>query len=154
MSKTDELRQACMEAMDKFRPDPDGTTYCNFGVNYIAQHMGFVGFAKLMANEIVDKISHDWAFAPIEAEVAQRLALAGHLVIAGRKDEPHGHVAVVYPTEDRMPLSGKWGHRAPWIANVGKKNGVMGSNNAFGKEPAYYVLIKDPDTGVPEEGKA
>jgi hypothetical protein len=53
------------------------------------------------------------------------------------KDE---HVAVVYPGRPMM-YSGKWNIRVPCVANVGKKNEVMGANYAFGLyRPEYFAL--------------
>lgn len=80
-------------------------------------------------------------FASVSAEVAQKLANDGRLVIAGRMDEPHGHVAVVYPGGE-LVNSSKWHEQAPTCANVGKINGVMGANWCFALPPKYWTWIE------------
>lgn len=151
MKDVELLRRSIDEAIARFIPkkDASGTvveTYCNFGTNHVLKAFRFVEFSGLIANEIVTRMEKHPYFAKVEGDAAQKLALDGQVVVAGRKDNPHGHVALVYPKKDPMPGSGKWGKQVPWIGNVGKKNEVCGANYAFGQEPCYYALIRDvPD---------
>ena len=151
------IKTSCKEAMDKWPPKKEWvageyvitTTYCNTGVHHVCKALEYTGFAGLMANQILLKMKNSADWAPVvpkdknetEQDAAQRLANDGQLVIGALKGEEHGHVAVVWPTDDTMPLSKKWGIRAAWVGNVGKENGVMGANWAFGTKPQYFVLV-------------
>ncbi len=142
------LKTSIDEAMKRFIPKKDASgavveTYCNFGTNHVLKAFGFKDFVGLVANEIVNRLETHPYFGKVDAEAAQRLALDGQVVIAGRKAEGHGHVALVYPKKDPMPISGKWKKPVPWIGNVGKRNEVFGANFAFGEEPCYYALVRD-----------
>ena len=142
VSRVDTLARLCRAAVERFKPEEDGTTYCNIGVNHIATGMGYKGFAGLLANAMVAKMASDADFSPVPAEEAKRLADMGEMVVAGQKGSPHGHVAVVMPGRD-LVQSGKWGKKAPVVANVGKSNSIFGANFAFVTEPKYYVWIRE-----------
>lgn len=149
------LKESIDEAMKKFpaKLDENGKvveTYCNMGLQYVAKAMGYLGFHNLTANQISEKLPQDWAFAPVDGETAQRMANHGSLTVGAWANKAgHGHVACVYPTDNPMLVSGKWGSKkVPWIGNVGPKNEVMGANFAFGQEPKWYVYVHDPDAGV------
>lgn len=134
------LKVACDYAVKRWTPKED-TTFCNVAVNYIAGSVGYEGFKGLLANEIINAIKKSVDFTKVSAADAQKIANDGRLVIAGRMDEPHGHVCVVYPG-GVMVNSSKWHEEAPTVANVGKINGVMGSNWCFGMPPSYWTYIE------------
>ena len=54
----------------------------------------------------------------------------------------HGHVAAVYPSHQAMLYSVKWDKDVPVVASIGKRNGTMGANYAFKKEPRYFIFTK------------
>lgn len=115
-------------------------TFCNFAVQRIV--FGATGYSALYnrtANSIAlwMKESQDWAV--VYHEGVKNLALEGELVLAVLEGQPHGHCAVVYPDKFDQ-FSGKWQIYCPKVANVGKKNGVMGANYAFLEPPLYYRL--------------
>ncbi len=119
------LIDAICEAYDNqaFTPLPDGTTFCNQGVNYVAEAMGCKDFAGKNADEIVSFISasDNWSLVPIEK--AQELANQGSLLISGLDSkslgQSHGHVVVIRP--GKAVYSGKWG-LAPRVLNIGSEN--------------------------------
>lgn len=158
------LKAFCDEAIVKFPPLVDAQTekikytYCNFGVDYIAQRMRYHGFSDskgpMLADLICEILRMDWI--PIKGEYAFDLAKKGTLCIAAmssdeireigrlKKNEKlaqanHGHVAVVYPALD-MGYSGSWGKKVPMLANVGRTNGVLCASQCFPAEPKYYLL--------------
>ena len=72
-------------------------TYCNQVVQYVARRMGYDGFAGRMANGMIDFMSLGGEWVATDFEKAQIHANLGRLVVAGLKNEPHGHVVVVRP---------------------------------------------------------
>jgi hypothetical protein len=136
------IRDLCKEARDRFTPESDGTTYCNMGVNHVAMGLDYGKFAKKLANEMVQIMERNAEWAEISAECAKRLADDGRFVVAGRQDDPHGHVAVVLPNE-KLIRSNKWNGLCPTVSNVGKENWICGANYAFSRMPKYYVWIED-----------
>lgn len=94
----------------------------------------------MVANDITSHVKNSPDFAKVNAEAAQKLANDGRLVIACRKDEPHGHVAVCHPGE--LVYSNNFKAQAPQIANIGKTNGIFGANWGFATEPFYYAWIE------------
>ena len=155
------LRTHCEEAVERFQPaDLDGDpttieTQCNFALNWLAikmGHKGFPGGSKykpvLTANEIAKQLKTDPDFVKLERTdisdvgyIAKREADQGKLVIAARAADPHGHVAVVLPGGE-LVRSRKWGGElCPQLANVGRNNGLVGANWAFGSKPEYYLWL-------------
>ena len=57
--------------------------------------------------------------------------------LLGTPANPPAAVAVLFP--GAMVFSSKWQKECPVLANVGKRNGVMGANWAFETEPDYFV---------------
>lgn len=151
--KTEQLKAV----MDNIRNDPalapiktqyGLTTFCNLNAYRIAQALGFNIFHNydadrpMLANEMI-------YFMDIKPEVfskfsdhalAHNLVNKGYLIFAAQKGEIHGHIAPVYPY-NYMLISGKWRCQVPYISNVGERNGVIGVNWAFAKEPNYYIIL-------------
>ena len=109
--------------------DGEPETFCNRGLDEIAKAMGYSGFHRLSANNQITlmRCSPDWTEDSMERAVAH--ALRGGLSVACLNDEPHGHVAVVYPSE--MESSSTWGEDVAIVANVGKTNAIMRLSGAF-----------------------
>lgn len=138
--KARRVRELGIEAIKRFEPN-DGMTFCNLAVNFICREaIGYEEFSGLLANQMIDKMMTDADFSPVEAEVAKRLSDMGHIVIAGVKREPHGHVAVVCPGK-RLIYSGKWQKKVPSVINVGTRNAILGANYAFKDEPRFWVYL-------------
>jgi len=137
---SDLLRTACDEAVqdEKLAPQ-DGKTFCNLGVQVIAERIGYGEFLGMLANQIVDHLERSGDFEDVGPLLATKKANSGVLVIAALRGKPHGHVAVVYPSG--VTYSGKWKKECPVVANVGKRNGIMGANYAFDSEPSYHARM-------------
>jgi hypothetical protein len=141
------LKTASTEAIKDFQPKTNKEneiieTYCNVATDYICREVWkFKGFMNMMANQIFDRMKNAPDFAEVTPDTAQTLANDGRMVIAGFKNEPHGHCAVVVP--GKALYSGKWMKNAPLIANVGKRNGIMGANFAFRTPPIFFAHISD-----------
>lgn len=140
------IKTACEYAIKRW-PAEGERTWCNVAVNHVACVAGYIGLKGMIANEIVNAIKKSVDFAKVSAQDAQKLANDGRLVIAGRMDEPHGHVAVVFPGGE-LVNSSKWHEEAATVANVGKDNGVMGSNWAFRLPCSYWAWIEPTDETV------
>ena len=149
-TSVEKLKRVGNEAIEQFKPEPDGTTWCNAGVHYICSAFGFKGFKGLTANLIVDRMTRAPEWAEVTPDVAQKLANDGKVVVAGIKGEitnpgsaipllDHGHCAVVAP--GATCYSGKWREAAPMTFNVGKKNGLMAANYGFRQKPRYWALV-------------
>jgi hypothetical protein len=138
------LLDACCAAYDNpiFKPS-GGKTFCNQAVMYIAKSLGYGGFqADCDANRIISimETSAEWQIIPMSE--AQPAANRGNLVIACRRDIPHGHVAVVRP--GYATTSGKWGPGIPRVVNIGATNFIdKGVNYAFQDPPDFYVCKKE-----------
>ena len=147
--KAQNIVNSCQFGIHKWKKEqisnPDGSTtsitWCNAFVSYVASECGYHEFKGLMANQIIDHMVKSGDFAEVfDAEAIKNLADDGRLVIAGRKDNPHGHVAPVCPGYD-LVFSSKWKKLVPTVANSGETNGTAGENWFFGSEPRHWVLI-------------
>ncbi len=137
-----------------FTPLHDGTTFCNQGVNYVAEAMGYKELSGKNADDIVAFLStsDDWSLVPMEK--AQELANQGSLLIAGLDSktlgQSHGHVAVIRP--GNPVYSGKWlTSLCPRVLNIGAENFIArakkgpltnqpaGLNESFQPLPKIWV---------------
>lgn len=144
------IRQVCHRvlAQDKYLMK-DGTTWCNYALHDILSALGLSDFVydkaagrPLLANDICEKL--ETTCPKLTYAEAFEAARAGSIVVAALREPCHGHVALVYPFPG-MYTSGKWKRSdLPCVANVGKENGVMPLNWAFGATPQIY-LVKDYD---------
>lgn len=134
------IRAACDYAIKRWTPEND-KTFCNIACDYVAGKAGFLGFKGLLANDIVNFMKKSPDFAKVSAPDAQKLANDGRLVIAGRMDEPHGHICCVYPGGE-LVNSRKWHEEAATVANVGSANGIMGANWSFNLPPSYWTWVE------------
>ena len=147
-----EVRRACAAvlAQEKYEALADGTTFCNLAVHEILTRLRLPAFClpanhstpgvppPMLANDIAEKLETNCR--ELNFEEAHRLALDGAVVVAAMKMPEHGHVAVVYPVA-YMAASAKWGRSdIPIVANVGKDNGVMPLNWAFGARPRLWLV--------------
>lgn len=123
-----------------------GKTYCNKVVNLISMNLGYLKFAGMYANAMIDHITdnpQEWM--ELNIEQAQDMANMGRLVIAGNKNEEsgHGHVIVIRPGDENW--SNKWQQYCPKCINVGREVFIaQGINWAFINIPKFYML-KDSD---------
>lgn len=133
------LKKTCEEIVNDPSLEPVGsTTKCNIAVHRICRIMGFPLFSDRgwLANEIYDYCKKNCT--QVERKWASEFANSGGIALAAQYGQHHGHVAILYPGP--MVYSGKWKMEVPLVANVGNKNGIMGVNYAFNKEPDYFVL--------------
>lgn len=115
----------------------NGVTHCNGYVNEVCQYLGWKGFDGLLANQMIDLMATSDAWTETPIEKCQFLANQGTLVIAGLKDDPHGHVNVICPGKEKT--SGRWS-LVPSCANVGKDIFIgKGINWAFSDLPKFYA---------------
>jgi hypothetical protein len=94
-----------------------------------------------LANDIVDQIQlSPWKVLK-DGKEADSEARAGEFVIAGLKDAPNGHVAIIVPGElahDKYP-TGYWGH----LGSVGYKNTTINySWNSVERDKVIYASIQ------------
>lgn len=143
-----EVRRACAAvlAQEKYEALADGTTFCNFAVHEILTRLRLPAFCLPAPNSIVPMLANDLTeklethCRELNFEEAHRLALEGAVIVAAMKMPEHGHVAVVYPVA-YMAASAKWSRSdIPIVANVGKDNGVMPLNWAFGARPRLWLV--------------
>lgn len=126
-----DLKALCDEAVSNpaFAPR-DGKTYCNFAARFISEGPGFFGLpVNTLANGMIAilELAPEWREDSLD--LAHSHAVRGRLAFVALSDEPHGHIAAVYPAP--MAESGSWGQKVPMIANVGKVNGIMRLSGAF-----------------------
>lgn len=106
----------------RYRWEP-GKTYCNVFARDVMAAMG-CPLPELLANDIYDWLAGQSEWRKVDADGAKVAADFGHPVLAVKKGEPHGHVAVL------MPSMGKAGL---WIAQAGKDNlAYAGIRRGFG----------------------
>ena len=151
MRTASDIRSACAAVLSNasFNPKPDGTTWCNFAVHHILNRFSYGSLVwdekrerPMLANYMADKLES--TCRELTFNEAFQKANSGALVVAALKMPGHGHVAVLYPFPGRY-TSGKWGRAdIPCVANVGKDNGVMPLNWAFGTKPRLW-LVADAD---------
>jgi hypothetical protein len=136
----DTLHQLASAVVDNpaFQPR-DGLTFCNFALDLILR----IGWGKMhatgkRANDIYDVMKKEWEqiidFTPYSHIDPKQPIVAAQFNPTGS-----GHVALVLPGE-RWMFSGKWDKQVPVVANIGRKNGIMGVNWAFSVEPEYFTV--------------
>lgn len=144
------LRDLCDKVMadPALRPNQpeEGMTHCNAAVYAICFPYGYDFYNKtrkdlMLANEIFYWLKENWQ--QVDGETANKIANSGNIAIAAQQGKPHGHVSVLYP--GAMVYSSKWQKECPVLANVGERNGVMGANWAFKKEPYYFTDPKNTE---------
>lgn len=114
-----------------------GLTHCNAYVDDVSLALGWKGFAGLLANDIIDLLEKSDQWSEVQMEQCQFLANQGSLVIAGLRDDPHGHVNIICPGNEKT--SGRW-KKVPSCANVGKDIFIgKGINWAFSDLPKFYA---------------
>jgi hypothetical protein len=118
-------------------------TFCNKAANYIAwRFASYLDFELKLANDIITLMEERPEWVKVERGIwASEYARSGGLAFAVQRAKNHGHIAAIYPTKDGY--SAKWHKRTPYVANVGRKNGVMRCSEAFKIEPEYYVFKKE-----------
>lgn len=124
----------------------DGKTYCNFAVSRIAKVWGCDEFPldanndPPLANQMCDIMALSDKFKVVTARSAIDAAMVPCLVIAAHRYGEHGHVAIVYPSAPFFSPS--LNHYVPYLANCGKKNGIIPESQDFpvaDTEPTYYL---------------
>lgn len=142
MNSVDKIRLSCHKILAIPTLLPNKSTYCNIGTFLILRelklHNDFIKNNSIMlANEMYDvlktrykQISLDEVFTELET---------GKVFVASIKEQPHGHIAIIYPHRTRI-YSSKWNKFVPLCANFGVENGIMGLNWAFNKEPELFEI--------------
>jgi len=140
--KAKSIMALCADAREKYTPDGE-TTYCNLAVQFVVKNFSeYTGFRNTLANKMIQHMEESADWAEVEPNVAKLLADDGCIVIAGRRADPHGHVALCIGGR-ALVQSGKWGGKWPVVSNVGKRNWICGVNYAFSLPPKFYALIDD-----------
>jgi hypothetical protein len=133
----------------------DGTTFCNEAVESVSHQFGVTELDNILASEIIalfEKTPARWL--NVSGKQAADYARRGGFGVSGMKiyllnpegkltteRAKHDHVATVYPAE--MKTSGSLGREVPMVANIGKKNGIMKSSEAYPViqgECSYWIL--------------
>jgi hypothetical protein len=96
-----------------------------------------------MANEMYDILNSK--FEKIDLDYCRLSIVSGNIFVACQKNpDGHGHIAVIYPVIT-LSYSSKWKCAIPLCCNIGKENGIIGLNWAFGEKiPDIFKL------GVPK----
>jgi RHS repeat-associated protein len=134
----------------KFQPKttPQRITYCNQATCAVARAVGApmapltdAQGNALLANSMAANLAKPGSgYRSVTAAEAQSLANQGKFVIVAGP----GHVSTVRP--NNVPgQTTPAGHRAPLIANVGSRNGVLGVNYVFQKSQLSQVRYFTPD---------
>jgi hypothetical protein len=91
--KADDLKKACDEAYD-YGP---AAKSCSHAVWYVVQKLVNSKEPLRTANDLIDYMtfSNDWR--EVNVDDAWKLANEGKVVVGGKKDDPNGHVIVIYP---------------------------------------------------------
>lgn len=98
------LQTLIAEAAEKNKTD------CANSVAAAAEALGVTGLKGKRANDQIDFMKANWdTLTPKEAQDAANM---GRLAVAGRKDTPHGHVAIVVPGASDK----RFGHGHPNLA--------------------------------------
>ena len=150
MRTANDVKRACEYILSKkgLEMKPDGTTFCNWGLRDMLAELGLERHVSergitLRANDIVGRLED--TCRQLTFSEAFEEANKGGVVIAGLRMPEHGHVALVYPFPAKF-ASGKWGRTdIPCVANIGKENGVMPLNWAFGAKPLLFLLAPATD---------
>lgn len=124
-----DLKTAC----DQVVSDPEllprgGKTYCNVAARRVAAEMGFQ-MEVMLANAMIGYLAKNPSWKEVALEAAAAHSVLGKLAFVALSEEPHGHIAPLYPAP--AAESGSWGQKVPIIANVGKTNGIMRLSGAF-----------------------
>jgi hypothetical protein len=150
MENVDQIKFACHKILSRQDLLPKGDiTFCNIGFNLIMYELGYIDDFKtagryMMANEIYDKLTARYEKVEIGYVISN--ITSGNIFVACRKEIVHGHIAIVYP-DKTLSYSGKWINAVPLVANIGKINGVIGLNWAFGDDMPDLFLIGKPKAG-------
>lgn len=128
------LRAACEQVVsDPSLVSVGGVTHCNAAAERIAFAMGCADLRGLMANQQLQRMASGGGWKEeLGFEKLARAALhagRGGLAFCAVQEEPHGHLAAVFPAS--MQPSGTWGEEVPVIANVGLHNGIMRLSEGF-----------------------
>jgi hypothetical protein len=115
------LTQAAENAVASVKMDYGCTSsQCNRGVSKAFEE---VTESKELngktANQIVDYMESSNDFEPVEVDEVQNLADDGTVVIAGKKEDKNGHVALAVPGEKVNSTS--WGGDVPVVMDTGYK---------------------------------
>jgi len=144
MKKSDLIKLACHKILAV--PDfiaKDNTTYCNIGTYFVLRELNlnnkFFNINKkriMLANEMYDVLDKEYKRINITDLINRDFE---KVYVACVKDEPHGHIAIIYP-DKTLCQSGKWKLSVPLCCNFGKENGIMGLNYAFRYIPDIFEL--------------
>lgn len=146
----EKLRRVCdfVLGAKQYKPK-EGNTYCNLAVSKIMDGVcGETPFYDekkkrvMLANEmIVSMEGRPSMFVLLKDGMdAFDNAKEGYVVIACKTGEEHGHIVVLYPSEE-PEFSASWDKAVPMLANVGKVNAIMRASKCFKEEPKYYCVL-------------
>ena len=116
---------------------PDGRTFCNRALAFVAQGMGYFFPAAELANDMIDHMAADPRWTEDSMERAHSHAMRGGVAVAALQDHPHGHVGTLAPLP--MEESTTWVCAVPMIANVGEENGIMRLSGAVKAADRYRL---------------
>lgn len=140
----------------------DNTTWCNRAVFRILDAIGYdkdlllepLGEGYTTANEVHQSLREASGnelsgVVQVDEHEAQELANNGALVIAAASGASHGHVAVVYPSDDEYDAVD-----GPMVAQAGAVVGIIPARDGFGnsrEQVQYFVLPDSSEEGLEGE---
>ena len=100
---------------------PDGTTWCNHAVDFVARLYGYNGFSgerwPLLANDMHRHMVESDQWQEIALDEIKPYLLHGCLIVTASLGEENGHVCVPMPVP--FEYSGNYRAEVPVYANVG-----------------------------------
>jgi hypothetical protein len=91
--KADDLKKACDESFS-YAP---AAKSCSHAVWYVVQKLINSKEPLRTANDWIDYMTQSDSWRQVTADEGWKLANQGKVVIGGRKENPNGHVIVIYP---------------------------------------------------------
>jgi hypothetical protein len=91
--KADDLKKACDEAFN-YAP---AAKSCSHAVWYVVQKLINSKEPLRTANDWIDYMTQSDSWRSVTPDEGWKLANEGKVVIGGRKENPNGHVIVIYP---------------------------------------------------------
>jgi len=147
MENVDKIRLACHRVLGNPNLLPkDGKTFCNIGFYLIISELGHPILFRhkttkepLTANGMIDVLEQK--FEKVSIEKCLNDLMRGYIFVAGAKGNPHGHIAIIYPTIYQY-WSNSYNSFVPFVANIGKENAIMPLSFAFSRDnkPNIYFL--------------
>ena len=139
---TQAAEDAVQHIIDTYDTDGTQSAQCNRGVSTAFEDLtGSDELNNKTANQQFDHMEGSDEFEEVEQSEVQDLSGDGTIVIAAKKENGHGHVAMGVPGQEEM--SGSWDENVPQVMDTGEnkrssKQKISFSWNASAKDNITY----------------